>query len=80
MHYIYLLKSLSHPEQKYIGITADLKKRFNDHNSGHSKHTAKYAPWVLVTYHAFDDKYKAFEFEKYLKTGSGKAFANKRFW
>jgi hypothetical protein len=37
-------------------------------------------PWELVTYHAFKDKYKAYAFEKYLKTGSGAAFASKRFW
>jgi putative endonuclease len=80
MYYVYLLRSLSHPDQKYIGITEDLKKRHADHNNGFSKHTAKYMPWELVTYHAFQDKYKAYEFEKYLKTGSGKAFASKRFW
>ncbi|MFZ5835633.1 MAG: GIY-YIG nuclease family protein [Pseudomonadota bacterium] len=80
MHYVYLIRSISHPEQKYAGITTDLKKRLTDHNSGQSKHTAKFIPWELVTYHAFQDKYKAYEFEKYLKTGSGKAFANKRFW
>jgi len=34
----------------------------------------------LLTYHAFQDKYKAYDFERYLKTGSGKAFASKRFW
>jgi hypothetical protein len=37
-------------------------------------------PWELVTYHAFQDKFKAYDFERYLKTGSGKAFASKRFW
>ena len=50
------------------------------HNSGVSYHIAKYKPWVLVTYIAFSDKAKGLEFERYLKTGSGKAFAAKRFW
>lgn len=36
-------------------------------------------PVALVTYIVFTDKYKAFEFERYLKGGSGRAFANKRF-
>ncbi|MDX2095626.1 MAG: GIY-YIG nuclease family protein, partial [Alphaproteobacteria bacterium] len=36
------------------------------------------APWELVWYCAFPDKYKALEFEKYLKSHSGRAFANKR--
>lgn len=26
MHYVYLLKSQSHPEQKYVGVTEDLKR------------------------------------------------------
>lgn len=50
------------------------------HNSGKSKHTAKYRPWTLVSYHAFADERRAREFEHYLKTGSGQAFAKKRFW
>jgi putative endonuclease len=80
MYYVYLLRSTSHPVQKYVGITEDLKKRLSDHNKGFSKHTSKFMPWELVTYHAFYDKNKAYDFEKYLKTGSGKAFASKRFW
>jgi len=43
-------------------------------------HTSKYKPWKLIGYHAFTDKRRAQEFEYYLKSGSGKAFANKRFW
>lgn len=50
----------------YIGFTQDLEHRFKEHNSGESIHTDKYAPWKLVTYHAFDDKKKAIAFEKYL--------------
>lgn len=80
MYYVYLIKSLSHCQQKYVGITEDLKQRIREHNSGHSVHTAKFMPWELVTYHAFHDKCKAYDFERYLKTGSGKAFASKRLW
>lgn len=80
MYYVYLLQSKSDPSQRYTGYTTDLKKRYEDHNSGHSIHTAKYKPWKLVGYHAFSDKRKAQEFEYYLKSGSGKAFANKRLW
>jgi len=80
MHYVYLLRSIPFPEQTYKGFTHDLKQRLNDHNTGQSVHTAKYMPWELVSYHAFTDKRKAQEFEHYLKTGSGKAFAKKRFW
>jgi len=80
MYYVYLLQSESHPEQRYIGYTTDLKQRLACHNSGNSKHTAKYLPWKLISYHAFADKKTAQEFEYYLKTGSGQAFAKKRFW
>ncbi len=80
MYYVYLLRSASFPDQTYIGFTEDLRMRFKAHNAGESKHTAKYLPWKLVSYQAFSDKRKAEEFEYYLKTGSGKAFARKRFW
>jgi putative endonuclease len=80
MHYIYLIKSTSHPNQRYIGITSDLKNRLTAHNEGRSAHTSKYKPWVLITYLAFSKESKAVEFERYLKSGSGHAFANKRLW
>ena len=80
MFYVYLIRSVLFPEQRYIGFTADLKKRIATHNAGGSVHTSKYKPWKLVGYHAFAAKRTAQEFEHYLKTGSGKAFANKRLW
>ncbi len=80
MFYVYLIRSEEHPEQRYVGFTTDLKERMATHNAGGSVHTAKFKPWSLVTYLAFVDKRKAKEFEHYLKTGSGRAFANKRFW
>ena len=80
MHYVYLLESLAYPGQRYVGFTKDLKRRFKSHNEGASIHTRKYKPWKLVTYVAFANARSAREFEYYLKTGSGKAFANKRLW
>ena len=77
MFYVYLLRSINFPDQTYRGYTEDLKTRLKDHNAGKSKHTAKFMPWELVSYHAFASEQKAREFEYYLKTGSGKAFANK---
>ena len=78
MHSVYLIQIIDHPNRRYVGITRDLKQRLRDHNRGHSPHTSKYAPWELITYLAFTNKQKAHAFEHYLKTGSGKAFANKR--
>lgn len=79
MWYVYIIRSVSSPHQEYTGATADLKRRLLDHNTGKSTHTAKYRPWEVVWYSAFQDKYKALEFEKYLKSHSGRAFAKKRF-
>jgi putative endonuclease len=78
MWYVYIIRSLKFPDQEYTGASADLKKRLSDHNSGKSAHTAKYAPWELIWYCAFLDKLKALEFERYLKSQSGRAFAKKR--
>ncbi len=80
MVYVYLIESLSISGQRYVGITVDLKRRLQEHNAGKSAHTSKYLPWRLVTYIAFSDRNKAEAFERYLKSGSGHAFAAKRFW
>ena len=80
MKYVYLIQSIPCPTQRYIGITNDLKTRLKSHNDGQSPHTSKFKPWKLVTYIAFLDQSKAMEFEKYLKSGSGRAFADKRLW
>jgi putative endonuclease len=80
MKYVYLLRSLAFPEQRYIGLTSSLKSRLRAHNAGQSIHTAKYKPWQLVAYFAFKDEGKAASFEKYLKSGSGRAFANSHLW
>jgi putative endonuclease len=45
-----------------------------------SLHTEKDRPWSLETYLAFSDKHQALEFERYLKSHSGQAFASKRLW
>ena len=80
MYYVYLIESTAFPGQRYVGLTIDLKRRFQDHNNGKSPHTSKFRPWRLVTYVAFSSGTKAEAFERYLKSGSGHAFASKRFW
>ena len=80
MRYVYLLQSEAFAGQRYIGIASDLRKRIAEHNGGRSPHTSKYAPWRLVTCIAFSDEQKAEAFERYLKSGSGHAFARKRLW
>ena len=78
MKYVYILQSLADKDRYYTGITGDLKRRLQKHNAKQVSHTSKYAPWELKTYIAFKNEVQAFEFEKYLKTASGRAFAKKR--
>lgn len=80
MYFVYFLKSINFPDQTYIGCTSNIDKRFEVHNFGGSPHTAKYKPWAFHAYFAFEEKQKAYDFEKYLKSHAGKAFASKRLW
>jgi predicted GIY-YIG superfamily endonuclease len=79
MTYVYVIESVNERQQHYVGMTADLKQRLTDHNDGKSPHTRKFKPWHLVVYLGFADEQTARDFEKYLKSGSGKAFLHKRF-
>jgi putative endonuclease len=80
MYYVYLIESLAAPGERYVGMTMDLRQRLREHNAGKSSHTSKFKPWKLTTYVAFTHPAKAEAFERYLKSGSGHAFANKRLW
>jgi predicted GIY-YIG superfamily endonuclease len=64
-------------QNTYTGCTTNIVNRINDHNNGKSKFTSKFKPWYLVWYCAYEDDALAWQFEQYLKTGSGKAFAHK---
>lgn len=66
--------------QKYVGITKNLKLRLKRHNRGSTISTSRYTPWHVIAYVAIKDKKCALAFEKYLKSHSGRAFANKRLW
>lgn len=79
MKFVYILESLAEPGRHYTGITTDVIERLATHNAGRVPHTSKYRPWRLETYLAFSDDSKAHAFEDYLKSGSGRAFARKRF-
>ena len=78
MKYVYILQSLD-GEHFYIGITDDVPSRLTKHNAGEVPHTSKFRPWRLRTYTAFSNEKLAIAFEKYLKSGSGRAFAKKHF-
>ena len=76
MHYVYSLKC---KDGYYIGCTDDLEDRLEKHKKGYVPATANRLPVKLEFYFVAHDKYKAFDFEKYLKSGSGRAFIKKRF-
>jgi putative endonuclease len=79
MRTVYLLRSPTHPKQTYVGVTADLQHRLKEHNAGRSSHTSKHAPWELVAALQFADERTANAFERYLKSGSGRAFVKRHF-
>jgi len=58
---------------------SDARSR-EDHQDGRSPHTAKFAPWLMVAYFAFVAENTAVAFERYLKSGSGRAFATRHLW
>ena len=78
MNYVYILQSISHPDQFYTGLCKDVEARLKSHNSGQSPHTSEHKPWRLTSFHYFERPETAAAFERYLKTGSGRAFATKR--
>jgi predicted GIY-YIG superfamily endonuclease len=78
MFYAYILQSVNCPKESYRGHTSDLKQRLADHNAGKCQHTSKFMPWRLKFYAAFQTIELAQQFEQYLKSGSGHAFAKRR--
>jgi len=78
--YVYLLRSTSNPTQRYIGLTENLKRRLEEHNAGKSTYTAGHRPWKIEVAIRFENDLKAADFERYLKSGSGHAFAGRHFW
>ena len=76
MYYVYSLKC---NDGYYVGCTNDLKGRLKRHQKGQVPATVDHLPVKLDFYFAVRDKYKACQFEKYLKSGSGRAFMKKHF-
>lgn len=68
---VYLLKCSD--DGYYTGCTSDLDDRMRRHHAGEVPATQNRLPVRLVTYIVFSEKQKAYDFEKYLKTGSGRA-------
>ena len=80
MTWVYLLRSLSDPKRTYIGHSDNYEARLLAHNAGRTPHTSKHRPWKVVVVIGFGDERAAIVFERYLKNGSGYAFARRHFW
>jgi putative endonuclease len=77
--FLYILKNAENPPRYYTGHTSDVARRHAEHNAGASVHTAKYRPWSVDVVIAFPDERRAVAFERYLKSGSGVALAQRHF-
>ena len=78
MHYVYILQSALDHRRHYTGFTHNLRSRLTSHNAGQNPSTVHGRPWQIVSYFAFADETKARDFERYLKSGSGKTFSRRR--
>jgi putative endonuclease len=68
--YVYILHSQSNRNRFYSGMRDSLRDRLRRHNAGEVPHTAKFRPQSIRTAVAFNDRDRAAQFEKYLKTAS----------
>lgn len=79
IYYVYIIENISR-KFHYIGLTHNLEQRISNHKNGLVPVTKSYLPVNLVWYCVFRTKNNAATFEKYLKSGSGRAFAKKYLW
>lgn len=77
--FVYVMVSAINPQRHYVGLTSNVTTRLAVHNSGGSQHTAQHRPWRLIVALEFANQASAVAFEKYLKSGSGRAFAKRHF-
>jgi len=77
--FVYIIRSVNHPDRRYIGLSADVAARLSAHNAGQNRSTAQWRPWALDVSIEFRSGRMAVRFERYLKSGSGHAFANCHF-
>ncbi len=76
---VYIIRSVKDPDRRYIGRTADIASRLASHNAGQSPQTARQAPWQVVVLVQFLEERRALDFEKFLKSTSGRAFVKQYF-
>jgi len=77
--FVYILRSIENPERRYVGVSSDVAKRLNAHTAGQDPSTTRWRPWFVDVCVEFRSEQLALKFEKYLKSGSGHAFAKRHF-
>ena len=77
--FVYLLQSDADPRRHYSGATSNVENRLQWHNSAPAGHTVEHRPWSLLVVLEFPTEHAALRFERYLKSGSGRAFAKRHF-
>jgi predicted GIY-YIG superfamily endonuclease len=77
--FVYIIRSDSDPLRHYVGVTSNPDDRLRWHNEGLSGHTASHRPWSYVVVIEFPTEGQALRFERYLKSGSGRAFSKRHF-
>jgi putative endonuclease len=77
--FVYVLRSDRNPRRHYVGLTSDVQTRLDWHNAGQNEHTVRDRPWHVLVSLEFRTAEAAGQFERYLKTGSGRAFAKRHF-
>lgn len=76
---VYILRSDVDPSRHYVGATSDLRARLEWHNHGPCGYTRAHRPWSVVVSLTFPTEKEAVRFERYLKSGSGRAFTTRHF-
>lgn len=77
--FVYILRSCADAGRHYVGSTADVAERLKAHNAGQNVSTADHRPWRVIASIEFESVAGARAFERYLKSGSGRAFAKRHF-
>lgn len=77
--FVYIIRSEADASRHYTGITSDVARRLEWHNHGPCGYTLQHRPWALVVAVAFPTEAAARRFERYLKSGSGRAFSKRHF-
>lgn len=75
--FVYMLRSDADPTRHYVGVTSNVDQRLEWHNFGPSGQTVMHRPWSVVVVVEFTHERTAVRFERYLKSGSGRAFAKR---